>query len=881
MPQAYGDFVTNTTMGAYSYGESGEGFTPNVAVEYIGDGGDGLDFWTTGYGDLVNIVENEDNGERWTIIRFAATLGCETVLHSLDMGNYIYSPIVIDSITVTNESGAVLFQTNNFTLGANAADHTHINFGSITGQVLTLVLDLQTAAITIDNDKVGLDNITFSQIGTAIVPNTEAFDGAVPAILGVDGTESDPDIYIIGLTNAYTRNYGVTPLIVGWNGLTGGSYGSDGRSYVQLYIQNGSTVISGDGSSVGEYYNKSDRLVRLTDASTWTVGGTLNCPSAGNNDKLEVFSGSLVSCSTLSIGGNSTGDGEVVVSNANSRIVVSGNIAGGAIDAYSEMTLVDHALLQVGGSSIDIDYVNLNGGFIAWAGDHTSENSLFVSRGWDGAAWQVGLNVTETYYATDAETKLATSDPDSGFAGYDGLGGYTLYTASVPSEEIVEVWSARGDFSLISNPNGEWSYGAVDAVSFSNFSLGTLATNASTWVTRTNDTGWIWVNSESYNQSGVEPGWLSLHPGYLDVPDHPLPTAVRWTAPAFSGIGTIHLVGRFLAGDSGIISTTVRHNTLSLWDGIAGEFDMLVTVEPGDTIDFVVWGNFDYGNTPLDAAIELTYTEQSTNTLTVVSAHGSPVPAIGPNTVIDGSIVACSVDSVTSGTTNYSPVGWTLTGQEPASGTTNWFELTFTTNATLTWNWQTNYWLDVTVSGSGSVDGVDGFYAADSEQTLTANPAADWLFMGWQGDASGTNSATVAMDAPKAILAVFSDDADDDGLTNAEEVGLGSNPWKKDTDDDGFDDAFEVAQGLNVTNNSSAVVDYIANKGTTFGLYPSNAVLDVAVGQMLLETVGNQAVLQLQLEESDDLVTWTNAGPPEVWNWPVDGDKKFFRVRSY
>jgi hypothetical protein len=712
MPQAYGDRVTNTTMGAYSYGESGEGSTPNVEVEYIGVGGDGLDWWGPDYGDLVNVVENEDDGERWTSIRFTADFGCKAVLHSTDLGNFNSESLLIDSMTITNESGAVLFQQNNITLEGSSSGHTNINFGSVTGSVLTLVLDLQTAAVTDDNDSVGLDNITFSQTGTALFPNAVELDGNVPANLGVDGTESDPNIYIIGATNAYTRNYGTTPLILGWNGRDGGSYGSDGRSYVQLYIQNGSTVISGDGSCVGQYYNKSHRLVRLTDASSWIVDGKLFVPSSGNGDRLEVFGGSLVSATNLIVAGASDCTGTIVVSNANSRVISTGNLGGGtSAGAGSYIYMEDHGLVQVDGPNAYFDVAYFNEGFFAWAGDHTSDSShpFNASRFWNGTNWQDQIPspvvFTETYCATDAEAKLLTSDPDSEFAGYDNLGGYTIWTASIPTIEI-------------------------------------------------------------------------------------------------------------------------------------------------------------------------------TNTLTVVSEHGSPIPSVGTTHIIDGSVIACSVDSVTSGTTNYSPTGWTLTGQEPASGTTNGFELTSTTNAVLTWNWQTNYWLDVNVTGNGSVDISDGFYAEDSELVLTASPDAGWLFMGWSGDASGTTPIVFTMDEPKTVMATFSDDADDDGLTNAEEEGLGSNPWKKDTDDDGFDDAFEVAQGLSVTNGNSAIVDYIANHGSTFELYPSNVVLDVAVGQMLIETAGGTASLTLQLEESDDLVTWSNAGPSKVWSWPVDGEKQFFRVRA-
>ena len=285
-------------------------------------------------------------------------------------------------------------------------------------------------------------------------------------------------------------------------------------------------------------------------------------------------------------------------------------------------------------------------------------------------------------------------------------------------------------------------------------------------------------------------------------------------------------------------------------------------------------GTVDYG------AYEFVPPILTTNTLTIASIHGSPTPAVGAHQYVYGTVVTCSVDSVTSGQTNYSAKGWTLAGQEPSNGTTNWFELTSSTNATLTWNWKTNYWLEVSTVGSGSVDHASGWYEKDSQQTLSATPDAGWLFMGWSGAASGTNEAFVTMSQPQSITATFSDDADGDGLTNTEEATYGSDPWKADTDGDGFDDGFEVQKGLSPTNDDSDVATYIQNHDSSFGLYPSNVVLDVAIGQMLLETAGGNATLNLQLEQSDDLQSWTNAGDAVEWILPVGSEKKFFRVRS-
>ena len=123
-------------------------------------------------------------------------------------------------------------------------------------------------------------------------------------------------------------------------------------------------------------------------------------------------------------------------------------------------------------------------------------------------------------------------------------------------------------------------------------------------------------------------------------------------------------------------------------------------------------------------------------------------------------------------------------------------------------------------------------------------------------------------------------DGDGDGLTDYLETIHGTDPHKGDTDGDHFGDGFEVANGYNPTNSHNAMVDFIRNNGGTFGLYESNVVVDVAVGQMALETSGGMADLSLQLMKSDDLATWTNAAPPVEWSIPVETNQQFFRVRA-
>jgi len=77
-------------------------------------------------------------------------------------------------------------------------------------------------------------------------------------------------------------------------------------------------------------------------------------------------------------------------------------------------------------------------------------------------------------------------------------------------------------------------------------------------------------------------------------------------------------------------------------------------------------------------------------TLTVSSAHDSPVPGTGPHTYNNGDPVTCSVTSpVTEGSTVWTCTGWSGTGSvNPPSGSGTSVSFTITQDSTITWNWQ-------------------------------------------------------------------------------------------------------------------------------------------------------------------------------------------------
>jgi hypothetical protein len=76
---------------------------------------------------------------------------------------------------------------------------------------------------------------------------------------------------------------------------------------------------------------------------------------------------------------------------------------------------------------------------------------------------------------------------------------------------------------------------------------------------------------------------------------------LRWTAPV---AGSVHVTGQFLAGDSGIMTVAVRHNSQEVWKATnSGSFDLNIKISAGDNVDFAVYGGYGYGNTPISATI--------------------------------------------------------------------------------------------------------------------------------------------------------------------------------------------------------------------------------------------------------------------------------------
>jgi len=192
----------------------------------------------------------------------------------------------------------------------------------------------------------------------------------------------------------------------------------------------------------------------------------------------------------------------------------------------------------------------------------------------------------------------------------------------------VSIYNSTSQFSSASNPAGVWSYGWMPT-DFSSFNLYpdmrliTSVNNSPAWYDKALGTEpVIWKNESSGAIWGVSPGEVSLHPGSSGQA-----SVIRFTAP-FAGLADISAI--FSAGDGAAMNVGVRNSSGFLWTASdAGSWlSMDYSFAPLDTIDFVVWGGYYYGNTPLDVTISLekrTVPEPSTLLLLASGVGGMAV----------------------------------------------------------------------------------------------------------------------------------------------------------------------------------------------------------------------------------------------------------------
>lgn len=140
--------------------------------------------------------------------------------------------------------------------------------------------------------------------------------------------------------------------------------------------------------------------------------------------------------------------------------------------------------------------------------------------------------------------------------------------------------------------------------------------------------------------------------------------------------------------------------------------------------------------------------------LVVRSEHGLPNPGVGTNLLASGQ-VALSVNSpVELSGMQYVCVGWTGTGDVPASGSGTTVSITLDEPSSITWLWETNVYITVGASTGGSASPASDWHAIGSSVTLSATPDATYRFDQWS-DGASDQVRTITASAPATYTAAF------------------------------------------------------------------------------------------------------------------------------
>lgn len=165
MSQGYGDNVTATTMGIFSYGVGAEGFTPNVTVDYGPIPPADPAHWTTGYGDLTNVLYEDNDNEGILEVTLTAAPGWLVQLHSWDMAAYnpvFSSPPTINWLRVRDGLGNVLLDRPNEVISETAHNSYDFSANPFTAQTLILTFNSQNLGNL--SDDIAFDNVRFGQV---------------------------------------------------------------------------------------------------------------------------------------------------------------------------------------------------------------------------------------------------------------------------------------------------------------------------------------------------------------------------------------------------------------------------------------------------------------------------------------------------------------------------------------------------------------------------------------------------------------------------------------------------------------------------------------------------------------------------------------------
>lgn len=171
LPQDYGDRVdaaaVNVSGGQFTYGNGGEGYTPNVLAEYFTGAATpinpGVSLWQDSYGDLVNVMFGNQNSATLNA-RLTADLGFQVLLYGFDLGGWPNTDYTINAVRIF-DGATPLFSQSNVLVEGNLTGPRHTTFdflAPLSGGDLLIQIDYSNLAGS-QQDNIGIDNIRFGQ----------------------------------------------------------------------------------------------------------------------------------------------------------------------------------------------------------------------------------------------------------------------------------------------------------------------------------------------------------------------------------------------------------------------------------------------------------------------------------------------------------------------------------------------------------------------------------------------------------------------------------------------------------------------------------------------------------------------------------------------
>lgn len=277
---------------------------------------------------------------------------------------------------------------------------------------------------------------------------------------------------------------------------------------------------------------------------------------------------------------------------------------------------------------------------------------------------------------------------------------WTTVAASIPEgEHVVRFDYVKGSTSAAGEDKGQMRNFTINPVRIETESMQVL------WDWTTNY--WVSVSTTGFGSSGFESGW------YVDGSN-----------VAVSIAPSIHSYSIALSGDT---------------DG---------AVLDGTNLTFQVNG----------AARSITASiDEVKPHLSVVSEHGTPIPAAGDHIYSFDAEVTVSVEAPASvNGVRAVCTGWTGTGSVPSSGDDSSATFVITEDSSITWNWTTAYWVSFNVAGKGTTSYESQWVVDGTNLVIPFSVNTPFYSLSLSGDSDGVilgkNSITVPVVSPRSII---------------------------------------------------------------------------------------------------------------------------------